>query len=133
MYASLLPIIPLLALSFGILATFHAQDVLRPLVHDFFAPMGAASNKFTDRVMDFARNVHGGLVGSLGLGLLIWTLIGTMRKVEDGFNFVWHIDVPRSFARRSAEYLTLLLAVRCCWRRWRASRVWRPTAPRCAC
>jgi len=38
-YASLLSIIPLLALSFGVLATFHAQDVLRPLVHDFFAPM----------------------------------------------------------------------------------------------
>ena len=109
-YASLLLIIPLLALSFGILATFHAQDVLRPLVHDFFAPMGAASNKFTDRVMDYARNVRGGLVSSLGLGFLVWTLIGTMRKVEDGFNFAWRIDVPRSFARRSADYLTLLVA-----------------------
>ena len=32
-----------------------------------------------------------------------------MRKVEDGFNFVWHVDVPRSFARRMAEYLTLLV------------------------
>jgi membrane protein len=109
-YASLLSIIPLLALSFAILATFHAQDVLRPLVHDFFAPMGAASNKFTDRVMDYARNVHGGLVSSLGLGFLVWTLIGTMRKVEDGFNFAWRIDVPRSFARRGADYLTLLVA-----------------------
>jgi membrane protein len=109
-YASLLSIIPLLALSFGILATFHAQDVLRPLVHDFFAPMGAASDKFTDRVMDYARNVHGGLVSSLGLGFLAWTLIGTMRKVEDGFNFAWRIDVPRSFARRGADYLTLLIA-----------------------
>jgi membrane protein len=109
-YASLLSIIPLLALSFGILATFHAQDVLRPLVHDFFAPMGAASNRFTDRVMDYARNVHGGLVSSLGLAFLVWTLIGTMRKVEDGFNFAWRIDVPRSFARRGADYLTLLVA-----------------------
>jgi membrane protein len=109
-YASLLLIIPLLALSFGILASFHAQDVLRPLVHDFFAPMGAASDKFTDRVMAYARNVRGGLVSFLGLGFLIWTLIGTMRKVEDGFNFAWRIDIPRSFARRSADYLTLLVA-----------------------
>jgi membrane protein len=109
-YASLLLIIPLLALSFGILASFHAQDVLRPLVHDFFAPMGAASDKFTDRVMAYARNVRGGLVSFLGLGFLIWTLIGTMRKVEDGFNFAWRIDVPRGFARRSADYLTLLVA-----------------------
>ncbi len=109
-YASILLIIPLLALTFGILASFHAQDVLRPLVHDFFAPMGGASDKFTDRVMAYARNVRGGLVSFLGLGFLIWTLIGTMRKVEDGFNFAWRIDVPRSFARRSADYLTLLVA-----------------------
>jgi membrane protein len=108
-YASLLSIIPLLALSFGVLATFHAQDVLRPLVHDFFAPMGSASNTLTDRVMDYARNVHGGLVSSLGLGVLVWTLIGTLRKVEDGFNFAWRIEVPRNFARRGADYLTLLV------------------------
>jgi membrane protein len=109
-YASLLSVIPLLALSFGILAAFHAQDVLQPLVLDFFAPMGAASDQLTDRVMAYARNVRGGLVGFLGLGFLIWTLIGTLRKVEDGFNFVWRIDVARSFARRSADYLTLLVA-----------------------
>ncbi len=109
-YASLLSIIPLVALSFGILKAFDAQDALRPLVHDFFDPMGSAADQFTDQVMSFAKKVRGGLVGSLGFGVLVWTLLGTMRKVEDGFNFVWHVDVPRSFARRSAEYLALLLA-----------------------
>lgn len=110
-YASLLSIIPLVALSLGLLKALHAEQVLRPLVHEFFSPMGRDANEFTDHVMLFADRVHGGLVGSLGFGLLIWTLLGTMRKVEDGFNFVWRVDVPRSFARRSAEYLTLLLAV----------------------
>jgi membrane protein len=110
-YASLLSIVPLVALSFGILKAFEAEDVLRPLVREFFSPMGRAADQFTDHVMTFASHVHGGLVGSLGFGLLVWTLMGTMRKIEDGFNFVWHVDVPRSFARRSAEYLTLLLAM----------------------
>jgi membrane protein len=109
-YASLLSIIPLVALSFGILKSFDAQDALRPLVHDFFDPMGSSADEFTDQVMTFAKKVRGGLVGSLGLGLLVWTLLGTMRKVEDGFNFVWHVDEPRSFARRSAEYIALLVA-----------------------
>jgi len=109
-YASLLSIIPLVALSFGILKAFDEQDVLRPLVHDFFDPMGASADEFTDQVMGFAKKVRGGLVGFVGLGLLVWTLLGTMRRVEDGFNFVWHVDVARSFARRSAEYLALLLA-----------------------
>jgi membrane protein len=108
-YASVLAIIPLLAFSFGILAGFHAQGVLEPLVHDFFGPMGTAADELTARVMEFANNVRGGLVGSVGLALLIWTLISTMKKVEDGFNFVWHVDVPRNFGRRVAEYIALLI------------------------
>jgi membrane protein len=108
-YASVLAIIPLLAFSFGILAGFHAQGVLEPLVHDFFAPMGSAADELTARVMEFANKVRGGLVGSVGLALLIWTLISTMKKVEDAFNFVWHVDVPRNFGRRVAEYTALLI------------------------
>jgi membrane protein len=108
-YASVLAIIPLLAFSFGILAGFHAQGVLEPLVHDFFGPMGSAADELTARVMEFVNKVRGGLVGTVGLALLIWTLISTMKKVEDGFNFVWHVDVPRSLARRLAEYLALLI------------------------
>ena len=108
-YASLLAVIPLIAFSFGILRGFHAQGILQPLVHDFFAPMGSAADELTARVMEFANKVRGGLVGSVGLALLIWTLIGTMKKIEDGFNFVWHVDVPRNFARRMAEYVALLI------------------------
>lgn len=108
-YASVLAIIPLLAFSFGILAGFHAQGILEPMVHNFFGPMGSAADELTARVMEFANKVRGGLVGSVGLALLIWTLISTMKKIEDGFNFVWHVDVPRNFGRRVAEYVALLI------------------------
>jgi membrane protein len=108
-YTSLLAIVPLLAFSFGILKAFHAQGALEPLVHEFFRPMGTAADDLTARTMEFANNVRGDLVGSVGLVLLIWTLIGTMKKVEDAFNFIWHVEIPRSFARRMGEYLTLLV------------------------
>jgi membrane protein len=108
-YTSLLAIVPLLAFSFGILKAFHAQSALEPLVHEFFRPMGSAADDLTARTMEFANKVRGDLVGSVGLVLLIWTLLGTMKKVEDAFNFIWHVDVPRSFARRMGEYLALLI------------------------
>ena len=109
-YASLLAFIPLLALSFGLLKAFNAQGVLQPLVLEFFRPMGAAAAlTLTQEVMAFANSVRGGLVGTLGFGALIWTLMGTLRKVEDGFNFVWHVAEPRGFARRTGEYFALLV------------------------
>src|SRR5262249_56623646 len=57
-----------------------------------------------------ANRLSGGVVGSVGLALLAWTLVGTIKKVEDSLNFVWHVDHPRSFARRLAEYTSLLIA-----------------------
>jgi membrane protein len=53
--------------------------------------------------------VSTGIVGSVGLALLLWTLVGTIKKVEDSFNFLWRVEHPRSFARRITEYLALLI------------------------
>jgi membrane protein len=110
-YTTLLSIIPLLAFSFAIVKIFGGHRDFEPIVYEFFRPVGgAAATELTDRVMQFANHVSSGVVGSVGLALLAWTLIGTIKKVEDSFNFVWHVDQPRSFARRLAEYTTLLIA-----------------------
>jgi membrane protein len=107
-YATLLALVPLLAFSFAILRAFGGHRELEPLIFEFFRPMGTAAADLTRRVMDFAESVRAGLVGSVGLALLIWTLLGTLKKVEDSLNFVWQVEVSRSFARRIAEYLSLL-------------------------
>ena len=108
-YATLLALVPLLAFSFAVLKGFGAHRELEPLIYEFFRPMGAAAAELTQKVMDFADRVRGGIVGSVGLAFLIWTLLGTLKKVEDSVNFVWHVELPRSFMRRIAEYLALLV------------------------
>jgi membrane protein len=110
-YTTLLSLIPLLAFSFAILKLFGGHRDLEPIILEFFRPVGgAAAQELTTRVMQFANRVSSGVVGSVGLALLAWTLVGTIKKVEDSFNFLWHVDQPRSFARRLAEYTTLLIA-----------------------
>jgi membrane protein len=110
-YTTLLSLIPLLAFSLAILKIFGGRRDIEPIVFEFFRPVGgAAANELTSRVVQFASRVSSGVVGSVGLALLAWTLVGTIKKVEDSFNFLWHVDQPRSFARRVAEYTTLLIA-----------------------
>ncbi len=109
-YTTLLSLIPLLAFSFAVLKIFGGHRDLEPIVYEFFRPLGpAASQELTMRVMQFASRVSSGVVGSLGLALLAWTLVGTIKKVEDSFNFLWRVEQPRSFARRVAEYTGLLI------------------------
>jgi membrane protein len=110
-YTTLLSLIPLLAFSLAILRIFGGHRDLQPIVYEFFRPVGgAAATELTARVVQFASHVSNGLVGSVGLALLAWTLVGTIKKVEDSFNFLWHVEHPRSFARRLGEYTTLLIA-----------------------
>jgi membrane protein len=110
-YTTLLSLIPLLAFSLAILKIFGGHRDIEPIVYEFFRPVGgAAATELTNRVVQFASRVSSGIVGSLGFALLAWTLVGTIKKVEDSFNFLWHVDQPRSFARRLAEYTTLLIA-----------------------
>ncbi len=109
-YTTLLSIIPAVALSFVVLRAFGLHRDLEPLILEFLRPVGAGAVDMTQRVMRFADGVRTGLVGSLGVIALLWTLIDTVRQVEDSFNFVWHVQRPRHLARRMTEYIGLLIA-----------------------
>jgi membrane protein len=109
-YTTLLSVVPLIAFAFAVLKGFGAHRDLEPIVFEFFRPMGqAGANEITKRIMEFADGVSSGVIGSVGFALLVWTLLTTIQKVEDSFNFVWRVEQPRSWARRVAEYLSLLI------------------------
>jgi membrane protein len=108
-YATLLSLVPLIAFAFAVLKGFGAHRELEPLIEEFFKPVGDSAHELTERVMQFADGVSSGLVGALGLALLLWTLLGTIKKVEDSFNFLWRVEHARSFARRVTEYVALLI------------------------
>ncbi|HET9475711.1 MAG TPA: YihY/virulence factor BrkB family protein [Steroidobacteraceae bacterium] len=108
-YATLLSLVPLIAFAFAVLKAFGAHRELQPIIDEFFRPLGDNAANLTQRVMEFADSVSTGLVGSVGLALLLWTLLGTIKKVEDGFNYLWRVEHARSFARRVTEYVALLI------------------------
>jgi membrane protein len=109
-YTSLLSVIPVVAFAFVILKIVGSRHDLEPIVYEFFRPVGGnAAHELASRVVQFAHRVSGGVVGSLGVAVLAWTLFGTIKKVEDSFNFVWRVDRPRSLARRIAQYLILVV------------------------
>ena len=83
-YATLLSLVPLIAFAFAVLKAFGAHRDLQPIIYEFFKPVGASAGELTQRVMDFADRVSTGVVGSLGLALLLWTLLGTIKRSRTG-------------------------------------------------
>lgn len=108
-YTTLLSLVPLLVFSFAILKGLGARSDLRYLLHQFFKPLGEAANQLTESVLQFVANMHGDVLGSIGLAFLVYTVITTIEKVEASFNFVWRVARPRGFARRFTQYLGVMI------------------------
>jgi membrane protein len=109
-YTTLLSLVPLMVFSFAILKGLGARGDLKFILHEFFRPLGNAATQLTETVMQFVDNMRGDLLGSIGLAFLVYTVFSTIQKVEASFNFVWHVERPRSFMRRFAEYLSVMIS-----------------------
>ncbi|HTT02539.1 MAG TPA: YhjD/YihY/BrkB family envelope integrity protein [Steroidobacteraceae bacterium] len=108
-FATLLSLVPLVALSFSLLKLLGMHRSLEPIVYEFFRPAGAGAAQLSTSVVHFAHRLRTGFVGGIGLALFAWTLIGTLKKAEDSINFVWRVDRPRNLARRMTGYVALLV------------------------
>jgi membrane protein len=108
-YTTLLSIVPLLALSFSVLKAFGVHNQIEPALARFLAPLGERGNEVTAQIIQFIGNMNVGVLGSLGLGLLLYTAISLVQKIEISFNYIWHVPEPRSFGTRFSSYLSVLL------------------------
>jgi membrane protein len=108
-YTTLLSVVPLIAFSFSLIKGLGMSATIEPVVYEFLRPVGENATELTARVLEFADNIRGTVVGSLGLAFLIFTVLSTIQKVEESLNFVWRVERPRSFARRVLEYLSMMV------------------------
>ena len=108
-YTTLLSIVPLLAVSFSVLKGFGVHDKLEVLLYNLLAPLGPGGAEITGKIVSFVDNVRVGVLGSIGLALLIYTVVALLQKIEAAFNFVWQIDNLRAFSQRFSNYLSVIL------------------------
>lgn len=108
-YTTLLSLVPLLAFSFSVLKGFGVHRQVEPLLYEFLQPLGLKGAEITDQIISFVENIRGGVLGSIGLALLIFTVISMVQKVEDTFNYIWQVQKARSLARRFSDYLSVIL------------------------
>lgn len=107
-YTTLLAIVPLLAFSFSVLKAFGVHNKIEPVLLGFLEPFGERGIEIAGNIIGFVDNVQVGVLGSIGLIILIYTVVALVQKIESGFNYTWRVPQPRSFARRFSGYLSIL-------------------------
>jgi membrane protein len=108
-FYTLLSVVPVLGVAFGIAKGFGLEKLLEEQLQ---AQM-AGQEQALERILGFARNMledaRGGLIAGLGVALMIWAAVKILGQIEAALNAMWDGLPPRSWGRRFADYLAVLL------------------------
>ena len=86
-YTTLLSIVPLLAVSFSVLKGFGAHNQLEPALVSFLEPLGEKGIQISRQIISFVDNMKVGVLGSVDLLFLIFTVLSLVKKIESAFNY----------------------------------------------
>ena len=107
-FYTLLSIVPILALAFGIAKGFGFEQRLQEqLLREF-----SAQQEVMTRIFGFARTLlettKGGLIAGIGLVMLFWSVVKVLHNIEESFNVIWKVRRARTLARKFADYLAIM-------------------------
>jgi membrane protein len=108
-YSTLLSLVPFLAVMFSVLKAFGVQNALEPFLAQILQPLGAEASEVTSRIINFVENIRVGILGAAGLGMLFYTVVTLVAKIEDALNQIWRLPRSRSWGQRITAYLSVVL------------------------
>jgi membrane protein len=107
-FYSLLSIVPVLAMAFGIAKGFGFQETLERQLHESFY----GHEEIIDNVTVFANSMlestKGGLIAGIGVLILFWTVIRVLGNVESAFNHILNFPKARSMGRKVSDYMATM-------------------------
>ncbi len=108
-FYSLLSIVPVAALAFGIAKGFGFEKLLEKEILKQFV----GQEEVIIQVINYARalleNTQGGVIAGVGIAALFWTVIKVLGNIEASFNDIWGVKEPRTVARKLSDYLSVML------------------------
>ena len=108
-FFSLLSIVPIAAMAFGIAKGFDMQTILEERLLEKFEGQEEVLTKVFDFANTLLANTKGGVIAGVGVAVLFWTIIKVLGNIESSFNDIWGIKKPRSLSRKATDYLSIML------------------------
>ncbi len=108
-FYSLISIVPVLAMAFGIAKGFGMEKVLEYQLRESLAGHEEVFDKIIQFSHSLLANTQGGLIAGIGLVTLFWAVIKVLGQMEYSFNDIWGVKNQRTISRKFADYLSLML------------------------
>jgi len=107
-YYSLLSIVPVVAMVFGIAKGFGFDKVLEEMLLDKFADRKPMLLQVFDFANSLLSNTRGGMIAGIGLVMLFWSVMKVLTNVEITLNDIWDVKAHRSISRKVSDYFSIM-------------------------
>jgi membrane protein len=106
---SLLSIVPVIAMLFGIAKGFGFEKMLEQRLMEQVPDQETTVLQLISFAQNLLASTQGEVVAGIGIVVLFWTIIKVIGNIEESFNYIWKIGKGRSISRKFSDYLSLML------------------------
>lgn len=106
---SLLAIVPVLALLFGIAKGFGLEKRFQGWILSQFPEQQTVLGQSLVFARRALASAQGGLVAGAGVIFLLYAVVQVIGQVEQAMNHIWSIARPRTLGRKFSDYISLIL------------------------
>jgi len=108
-FYSLLSVVPVAALAFGIAKGFGLDAKLQETLTEKLEGQEEVLEFVSDFALNYLQNTSGGEIAGIGLVMLLWSVMKVFGNIERSFNDIWEVKHSRSFIRKFSDYISLML------------------------
>ena len=108
-FYSLLSIVPILAVAFGIARGFGFEENLQYELTQKFIDQREVIEKLISFAQSMLKSTQSGIIAGVGLVVLLWSVLKLFGNIESSFNAIWRIKHQRSFTRKISDYFAMML------------------------
>lgn len=108
-FQSILSIVPLLAVMFGIAKGFGIEKVLENILRREFHDQQQIISYYIDFGYTLLTQAKGGLIAGIGVVALLVTVMRLLSNVENSLNTMWGVKLGRTLIRMASDYLAIIL------------------------
>ncbi|MBW1777597.1 MAG: YihY/virulence factor BrkB family protein [Deltaproteobacteria bacterium] len=106
---TLLSVVPVLALAFGIAKGFGFEKHFQAQILQQIPEQEAVLKQIIVFAQNLLETARGGVVAGVGVVVLLWSAINIFGQIEDALNRIWNVKKARSIGRKFSDYLSLML------------------------
>jgi membrane protein len=108
-FYTMLAIVPILAMVFGIAEGFGLKEKLTVLITQRLQGQEDVMAKLLEFVDKYLGRINSGAIAGIGMVILFWSVMKVFGNIESSFNNIWQVKKSRMLARQFTDYISILI------------------------